>query len=512
MIDITPTIGKNVIETLTSGMYENPYVIYREYVQNSADQIDIAVEEGILKKKRDGQINIAIDEENKTISIKDNATGIKSKEVLQFLGDIANSQKDRTRRKGFRGIGRLGGLGYCETLMFETSYKEEAIKSIIKLDAKQLKLIIEDGANDMDAATVISVITSLEKKDEDKDEHYFKVTLNNVTNTELLNEEEVEKYLSMVAPVPFNQDFSFAKGIYEYFNKNNIKIEEYDVQLSLNSKKLYKAYKNTVHSKTGNKIVDIIDIEFIKILDDENELIALSWYGVTNLLNLIINQEDVERGFRIRKDNIQIGSEDTLNTFFNEDRFNHHFIGEIYVIGDEFIPNARRDNFNDNKTVKTFETKLKIELDNLNKLSHFSSNVHSGIKKINQYKEKVAAYEKTNFSSEYEDRQAISDIKVLKVDAKAALVKINNSLSRSLANEYIKNAVVTVFKNKTSKIDLSVENDKIFDVQKYENPDLSKLTNAEKRIVFDIFKIIEENISDSKLVVRLKDKITKFYN
>ena len=39
-------IGKNVIETLTSGMYDARFV-YREYVQNSADQIDKAVAIGL---------------------------------------------------------------------------------------------------------------------------------------------------------------------------------------------------------------------------------------------------------------------------------------------------------------------------------------------------------------------------------------------------------------------------------------------------------------------------------
>ena len=105
-----PHIGKNVIETLTLGMYEDARFTYREYVQNAADQIDIAVEEGILNQKNEGEINITIDKELRKITIEDNATGIENENVLQFLGDVANSQKDKEKRKGFRGIGRLGGL------------------------------------------------------------------------------------------------------------------------------------------------------------------------------------------------------------------------------------------------------------------------------------------------------------------------------------------------------------------------------------------------------------------
>ena len=36
-------IGKNVIENLTTAMYEDLRIIYREYIQNAADSIDKAI-------------------------------------------------------------------------------------------------------------------------------------------------------------------------------------------------------------------------------------------------------------------------------------------------------------------------------------------------------------------------------------------------------------------------------------------------------------------------------------
>ena len=41
-------IGKNIIENLTTAMYNNSRIVYREYIQNSADGIDKAVS-AILK-------------------------------------------------------------------------------------------------------------------------------------------------------------------------------------------------------------------------------------------------------------------------------------------------------------------------------------------------------------------------------------------------------------------------------------------------------------------------------
>lgn len=43
-------IGKHTLESLTSGMYADPFVVFREYVQNCVDSIDNAVSQGILRQ------------------------------------------------------------------------------------------------------------------------------------------------------------------------------------------------------------------------------------------------------------------------------------------------------------------------------------------------------------------------------------------------------------------------------------------------------------------------------
>ena len=44
----SPQIGKDVIESLTLGMYEDCRFIYREYIQNAADAVDKALESSLL--------------------------------------------------------------------------------------------------------------------------------------------------------------------------------------------------------------------------------------------------------------------------------------------------------------------------------------------------------------------------------------------------------------------------------------------------------------------------------
>jgi molecular chaperone HtpG len=60
-----------------------------------------------------------------------------------------------------------------------------------------------------------------------------------------------------------------------------------------------------------------------------------------------IPDENKERGIRLRKSNIQIGLENRLDEFHKEDLGNRYFIGEVYAINKELIPNARRDFFID---------------------------------------------------------------------------------------------------------------------------------------------------------------------
>jgi hypothetical protein len=246
--NFSPHIGKNVIETLTLGMYDDPRFIFREYIQNSADQIDIAVEAKVLPSRDDGRIIVNIDVADKRICIVDNATGISTTKIEKFLGDVANSDKDPGKRKGFRGIGRLGGLGYCAKLIFETSFLGESVKSIMTLDAGLLKKIIQDRSDNSDASAVISLITSINQQQEDTESHYFKVILENVRNEKLLNIESVEKYLSMNCPLPFNGTFDFAFDIKNYFERNNVILDEYNVVL--NDVPIFKAYKNSFVIKT----------------------------------------------------------------------------------------------------------------------------------------------------------------------------------------------------------------------------------------------------------------------
>lgn len=174
--DHDPIFGKNVIETLSEGMYDNPLFLFREYVQNAADAIDAAEKDGILETGA-GEIVITIDSVKRIIYFEDNGIGIRQAIVPKMLADIGDSQKDRKINKGFRGIGRLGGLGYCRTVRFETSAKGESVQTTLEWDAQALHKILADRDEHMDAGQVIQHITNISSKACNNDDHFFRVSL-----------------------------------------------------------------------------------------------------------------------------------------------------------------------------------------------------------------------------------------------------------------------------------------------------------------------------------------------
>lgn len=509
-VEYKPLIGKNVIETLTLGMYEDARFIFREYVQNAADQIDAAVEEGILKHKDNADIQITIDEVKRRICIEDNATGIRSDLILRFLGDVAKSEKDVAHRKGFRGIGRLGGLGYCEKLVFETSYKGEPLKSVMTLDAKLLKKIITDRKDQTDAAGVISIITSISKSKESSDAHYFKVCLEAVTNDFILDIDEVSKYLTIVAPLPFNSEFSFAKEINNYFKENHVSIDEY--RIHLNNIQLFKPYKDIISDKgERNKI---LGVDFLKVRDESGNLLALGWFGLRDYVNEVLTNQVIERGIRLRKNNIQIGNENTLNRFYKSSRTNFRFIGEMHALSPSFIPNARRDYFNDNKTCQIFENILTevFKIENWeNRFAQQVSKIHNRAKDIEQYKVYFDEYEKLKdqIDSIAKEKQYLNKINAAKTKALRASKEIEKVKKLAENDNNLKKLYDYIIGNKDLSFDPDIENTLKKSI--YNPPTFEKLSENESKVALEIIELIYETI-ELKVAELLKEKIVDKYN
>ena len=511
-MDNTKTIiGKDVIESLTLGMYEDSRFIYREYIQNSADQIDIAVEQGILKSKNDGNIEITIDKADRSITIYDNATGIRGDRIQPILKNIAQGTKDRTKHKGFRGIGRLGGLAYCDKLIFETSYYDEDIRSILTWDEKKLKEIINDRKKKEEATTVIDDITTIQTENANIKERYFKVTLVNVSNELLLNQNNIIDYLSMVAPVPYKKGFIFQKLIYDKANEFNFSIDEYPVYV--NNNQIFKSYTTSIYEGEKNnkkKIDEIHQLEFFDFKNTKNDLIYWGWFSISNFTKQI-PKINLARGIRLRKGNIQIGMDNCLVKLFKEPRGSYYFFGEVYAVSPKLIPNARRDYFLENKTLEDFEKKLKLVFSNLHKLYHFSSTIRNTKKKVDKLIEFQKEFEKKierGFTDNEEREKYEEKFDVIKNNAENArhqLIKIAEKIDKDEFSPEKKVFEKVVGNN---KLNITEANNNLNNnlKTKYITDELIKLNRKERKLVSKIFSVID-NVLPKEIANILKEKI-----
>lgn len=354
-------IGKHTLESLTTGMYADPFVIYREYIQNAADSIDAAFETGILGRGEES-IDIIIHSAEKRIVIKDNGLGVHSHEAVAHLLSIGNSKKKSNMTRGFRGIGRLSGLSYCTTLTFETSAKGDNIGTRVIIDSNKLSEMLANVQNDTETIfDVLNEVYSIETYSEKENTHYFTVIMDGVDESvKLTDYDEIIAYLSQNVPVPYDPEkFAWGREITNRLAQKGYNIEVYKVFVTYQNKRepVYKSYSDSFFIDKGKNTKDkISDIQIISFTNSEKELLAVGWVATTSFLGSIYDRNI--KGIRVRKGNILIGDSQTLNIVFKDARFNGWSVGEIFAMHSKLVPNARRDNFEKNPTYFTFIEKL----------------------------------------------------------------------------------------------------------------------------------------------------------
>lgn len=510
------TVGKNILDNLTTGMYSDSKVIYREYIQNACDQIDLAVKLGIISDV-EGYVDIFTDHSKRYISIKDNATGVKVKDFVENVGDIANSNKELGKNKGFRGIGRLCGLAYCKTLKFTTSYLGENQKSIMTCDAKKMRaMLVENKKYTLDE--IWEAIVKYDTEPEEENEHYFEVELIDINkeNTDLLNETKIREYLSFVVPVPYKNTFILRNHIYKYADSIGYHIDEYCVKV--NGSQIFKEYTTKLKEQSGSSTKnydEISRLEFKDFRDSTGTLIAWMWVGLSRFEKSIPKVNHM-RGLRVRSENIQLGNDDALQNLFKENRGNYYFVGEVFAASKNLIPNSQRDYFNENETRVLFEDLLREYFyDVLHKLYYEANRVKNDYKRQEEYLSKIAEYKKKEqeqgFVNEEERQKLQFDLDKAKKsaeDARKRLDKLDDSDSVSPLSE-VRKSIGKKFE--ADKLKAEAESAEVVVVEDnkkkgFITSNMSKLSRSERKLVGKILSIITD-IAPKDIAEQIVDKI-----
>lgn len=499
-------IGKFTLESLTTGMYANSRIIFREYIQNSSDAIDEAIKAGLLSCREDGEIRIKLNKKKHTISIRDNGSGISQSNIASKLCDIGNSAKRFDESRGFRGIGRLGGLSYCDELKFVTSSKGEPTKSVVCWDCTKLKQLLQPGIHDkLDLSDVIAEVVTITFEEESSLEHYFEVILAGVDlkYPELLDTAEVNSYLSQVAPIPFNaQRFPYYSdkhdGIKQLLAASNKPLEEYYIYINDDPNPIYKPYKTWLTTSKGRD--DITQIKHFIEHDESGQLLFLGWYGISTFQGYVQDRDIT--GFRVRKNNIQIGDEKTLDDFFTQPRFNRWFIGEIYIYDKNLIPNARRDDFEKNESYFKFKSALEVHTrGELSKIPSRYSAVNSALNKIESSETELALIEtkvKEGVSSDQERAKLFKIRDQVKHDIEKSVKELEKAKVKFTDEKLI--PAIDISLNKSHSLEKRVkviENDIIdADYNQDNEKALSRYSKDIRKVIYKIFEVLDKELDD----------------
>lgn len=374
-IPVTGKAGKKLLKICMGDIYPNPMVVYREYVQNSCDSLQEAESNNYFQSKT--QKVVSIDIKSNSITIHDRGIGVKNDDIEKSLIWLSYSNKTG-QAIGRYGIGRLTGAKYCDELVFETSALGETCKNTVRFDAKKARDILASN-EEYEVQEVIEMVTTRFRDDEDANQHFFRVTMNNVFERHLLDEDLAKTYLADTVPVDYstqfkdyilNPAFSLSSEFENLYNTLTT------CNVYLGGTPIRKSYDSSVIN-SNNQEERVGKARFFKI-ENDGELLAWGWYSMTVSAKQFIGSVPF-RKIRLRQLNMAVGDETYFDNFYDKDADSSYFVGEIFAVHKDIEPTTGREGLTDNEYKKLFEHQVKSKFKLMAKEYYALSKFGSGI-------------------------------------------------------------------------------------------------------------------------------------
>lgn len=378
-------MGPDLLGLLTLGMYTDPMVVYREYIQNAADSIS---ESGV----QTGRVDIQIDPVAMRVTIRDNGPGLSQKQALEQLVSIADSRKQRGIDRGFRGVGRLCGLAFSESVSFLTRRCSEEPVFRVRWDGSRLRTMLS-GQTTIEDAIRDSVSFDTITGGSSYPEHFLEVEIDHIARFAagtLLNTQNVRRYVGEVCPVPFAPDFEFSSQIANFLDESKPLVLE--VFLDDENIPVTRPHtSNLILSETSGDCLREIAQVTIPSLEGA-EYAAIGWILHSSYLGTLPRSLGV-RGLRARDGNIQVGDESLFEHLFTESRLNRWCVGEIHILDPRIVPTGHRNYFEPGPHTRNLENHLKAIIRTLERRCREASALRNTVRRFRRILDDVETME-----------------------------------------------------------------------------------------------------------------------
>ena len=373
-----PFFGGFVLETLTIGMYGEARNAIREYIQNGFDSVQRAIGDLKILPADGGLIEIEMAEDHKSLTIRDNGAGLPVKTAAAVLTRVGASSKSHRKNAGFRGIGRLAGIVFSDTVTFTTKTKSEREQTTAIFDAKSMRAAMTPGKGSTKSASDLmkESVSAFRSPSPDANKHFFQVTLEGFTDPpdECESPQEMYDFVSQIAPVPYAADFPYQLQLREAAKEIGIPIEEVQITIKHGTDRptpVTKRYGASHEFESGTATLNDCAIHH----SPTNRW----WAWVGKKAESGAYTDTRVSGLRVRVRNIQIDGTSIVRDIFRDHaksyvRFQDYFLGEVFIEPSVLVPNARRDGFEEDAAWKRIRNEIAAVVEGLGKEAYRVSN------------------------------------------------------------------------------------------------------------------------------------------
>ena len=267
-----------------------------------------------------GKVEITINPSERWVKIWDNGPGLSNDDAPQQLVPIGRSNKQMGSDRGFRGIGRLAGLAFAETVTFTTRARRDELVTRVTWNNSRLPSRTAAVGEIEDVVRDCVDVESLPGPG--YPDHFFAVEMRGVARHaagSLLNRDAVRSYVSEVCPVPMAATFPYALRV-EDLSRPTVPLMALDITLDGDPEPVRRPYGETIQLST-NREDSFTEFEEVHIPSvDHIWDAAVGWIAHSSYLGAIPKGIHI-RGIRARVGNIQIGDETVFDSLYSEERF-----------------------------------------------------------------------------------------------------------------------------------------------------------------------------------------------